>query len=220
MTKTLLRFILLFVVTYGVGVYAFSKIDFFSSWHVFFRKSVELVVSNALPSCEIETQKFVDPVSKKEDKTMMYLVYGNPFLMKKALEDARATGQGYATMPTKSTQFKLFEMFTIPLLFLVAIFLATPMAIKQKLKGLAMSSSILFIFLLIKVLLLALFNISNARIGVYELTDDNMSVLNTFISMFSLGFSMSLALILWLIWGFRKSSFMFFLNQIFSNLSK
>ncbi|MBK8403318.1 MAG: hypothetical protein IPL25_04275 [Saprospiraceae bacterium] len=220
MTKTLLRFILLFVVTYGVGVYAFSKIDFFSSWHVFFRNSVELVVSNALPSCEIETQKFVDPVSKKEDKTMMYLVYGNPFLMKKALEDARATGQGYATMPTKSTQFKLFEMFTIPLLFLVAIFLATPMAIKQKLKGLAMSSSILFIFLLIKVLLLALFNISNARIGVYELTDDNMSVLNTFISMFSLGFSMSLALILWLIWGFRKSSFMFFLNQIFSNLSK
>ncbi|MBK7696989.1 MAG: hypothetical protein IPI30_22595 [Saprospiraceae bacterium] len=83
-----------------------------------------------------------------------------------------------------------------------------------------MSSSILFLFLLIKVLLLALFNISNARIGVYELTDDNMSVLNTFISMFSLGFSMSLALILWLIWGFRKSSFMFFLNQIFSNLSK
>ncbi len=65
MTKTLLRFILLFVVTYGVGVYAFSKINFFSSWHVFFRKSVELVVSNALPSCEIETQKFVDPVSKK-----------------------------------------------------------------------------------------------------------------------------------------------------------
>ena len=110
MTKTLLRFILLFVVTYGVGVYAFSKINFFSSWHVFFRKSVELVVSNALPSCEIETQKFVDPVSKKEDRTMMYLVYGNPFLMKKALEDARATGQGFATMPTKSTQFKLFEI--------------------------------------------------------------------------------------------------------------
>ena len=123
-------------------------------------------------------------------------------------------------MPTKSIQFKLFEMFTIPLLFLISIFIATPIAVRQKLKGLLWSAIILLVFLLFKVLLLALFNISNARIGVYELTDASMSSLNTLISMFSLGFSMSLALILWLIWGFRKSSFIHYLNQIFSNLSK
>jgi len=220
MLRSLLRFILLFIVTYGLGVFAFSKMDIFTSLHAFFRNSVEFVVSTALPSCEIEAQKFVDPITKKEDKTMMYLVYGNPFLMKKALEEARASGQGYATMPTKSIQFKLFEMFTIPLLFLISIFIATPIAVSQKLKGLLWSAIILFVFLLFKVLLLALFNISNARIGVYELTDGNMSSLNTLISMFSLGFSMSLALILWLILGFRKSSFIHYLNQIFSNLSK
>jgi hypothetical protein len=220
MVPKILKFTLFFLLAYGLSVFLVSKVPGADSIYTLIRNSVGGVVGIALPSAQIESQVFSDPATGKSDVSAMYLVYGNPVLMKKTMEEALASGVTQVTLPTRSISFRLFEMFMVPLLFLVSIFIATPMNHKHRWMGLIWTLLILFVFLLIRCVVISLFSISNDRIGVYELEDSSMKFLQTVISIFSLGFSMSLAFVLWLIFGFRHSVFIDMLQNIFKNQSK
>lgn len=217
MIRTILKFTLVFLLAYAFSVLVVTYVPGANGIYSLIRNSVETVVKLSLPSAHIESQVYSDPATGRSDASAMYLVYGNPFLIKRAMDEAKAGGVSQISLPTRSLTFKLFEMFLVPLLFLVSIFLATPMGNRQRWKGMGLTLFILFLFLLSRCVVISLFGISNDRIGVYELGDSAMKFLQNLISVFSLGFSMSLAFVLWLIFGFRQSLFIDTLQKIFKN---
>ena len=146
----------------------------------------------------------------------MYLVYGNPILIAKAMEEAKLTHNQYAKVPTYSTQFFLFEMYIVPLIFVIALFVASPIPNNKKWKGLGISFVLMYSFILMKTIILTLFTISNAQIGIYELSDATMQFLSRFISFLTLGLSIFIGFLLWLIFGFRNSTF----TSVFETLFK
>ncbi|MEP7196335.1 MAG: hypothetical protein ABI851_07420 [Saprospiraceae bacterium] len=202
--KAIIRFAITFVISYGLCLFMFQT-NLLSGIINRFNKAVcTSWISTTLPSADISTQDINDKTKSASD---IYLVYGNPLLIQKAKEEARQSKQAYATLPTKSMELHLFEMFVVPLFFILSLFVATPIAWKEKLKGLVISFVLLYAVILLKLLMLSLFEISNSRIGVYELGDSSMNLLSKVLGIFTLGLSLSLAFILWLIFGFRKSSF-------------
>ncbi|MBK9270049.1 MAG: hypothetical protein IPM48_00495 [Saprospiraceae bacterium] len=213
MRSELLKFIGFFFLSYLFCILILTQSFLSNSSYAFIRSMVVFSVKAALPSAHIEGQIYKDISTGQIDHSSMYLVYGNPYLVQKAIEDARAAGLSEVSVPTKSVRFKLFEMFLVPLFFLISIFLATNIQLKTKWKGLVWSLLILGMFLFLRCIFLVLYHISSEQIGIYELSESAMGNLSWLVSVFTLGFNMSLAFILWLIFGFRKSSFV---NQFLS----
>ena len=196
-----IRFALVFIICYGICLVLFQiravSVPFYAALKVLTTGSV----SSSLPSADISSQW----KNREGGGSDIYIVYGNPVLIQAAKQEAKNSGQRYATLPTKSLELHLFEMFIVPVLFLIGLYVATPMHWKPKLMNLCIAFAILIIYLLFKIILLSLFEISNARIGVYELGDSAMQFLGKILGVFSLGLTITLAFVLWLIFGFRNS---------------
>lgn len=217
MMKDILKFLFIFIFCYILFMWLLSQWGDRMGVYSVFRSAVTGLVTVCLPSAHIESQIFRNPETNQTDPSSMYLVYGNPVLIQRAMDEAKKSGHSEIRIPTYSTTFKLFEMFGVPLFFLLSIFIATPLSIKLKMKGMAISLFLMFVFLLFRCVFLSLFSISNQQIGIYELSGSSMDLLGVMVSVFSLGFSMSLCFVLWLIFGFRRSAFITYLTQIFKS---
>jgi hypothetical protein len=218
MKTAILKFSGIFLICYLVCLGLFTQSFVGNATYKILRGITTKSIQWVLPSAHVEAQEYKDPNSGKKDPSAMYLVYGNPLLIKKAMEEARKSGQSQVNIPTRSIVFRLFEMFLVPLFFLISIFIATPLSIKEKLKGLGYSLLILLLFLILRCIILAMFNISNDQIGIYEYSESTMDNLSFLVSVFTLGFNMSLAFVLWLYFGFRKSSFSVFFISLFNQV--
>ncbi|MBK7812693.1 MAG: hypothetical protein IPO62_07425 [Saprospiraceae bacterium] len=218
MKAAILKFSGIFLICYLICLGLFTQSFIGNAAYKLLRGISTKSIQWVLPSAHIESQEYIDPSSGKKDPSAMYLVYGNPLLIKKAMDEARKSGQSQANIPTRSIVFRLFEMFLVPILFLISIFVATPLTIKEKLKGLCCSLVILLLFLVLRCIILAMFNISNDQIGIYEYSNGTMDNLSFLVSVFTLGFNMSLAFVLWLYFGFRKSSFSTYFVSLFNQL--
>lgn len=78
----------------------------------------------------------------------------------------------------------------------------------------------MFLYINSKTIFYALSVISDSTIGIYKLSQSASSMLTRFINLTSLGFSITLAFILWLIFGFRKSEIATFLVLILTKSQK
>ncbi|NOT37761.1 MAG: hypothetical protein HOP11_10330 [Saprospiraceae bacterium] len=212
--KDIFRFAGLFILCYFVCIFLY-RVDFVKSMINKPLRSYSVGwISSFLPSAEISQQNIA---GKSGIDAEMYLIYGNPILIEKAKKEAKQSGQAYATIPTKSMELHLFEMFVVPVFFLISLFIATPLILKEKMKGLLISLLIIFMFISIKLICLSTFEISNSRIGIYELGDSEMKTLSILLGVFSLGFTLMLSFILWLVFGFKKSNFVQIFNSLFKN---
>lgn len=78
----------------------------------------------------------------------------------------------------------------------------------------------MFLYINSKTIFYALSVISDSTIGIYKLSQSASSMLTRFINLTSLGFSITLAFILWLVFGFRKSEIASFLVLILTKSQK
>ena len=164
---------------------------------------------------DISVQDFINDKGKK-DIDKMYLVFGNPKTIKAEMEEARRLRLSEVKISTFSTQFFFFVMFYVPIIFLISIFIASPMSFKDKLKGLGISLLFLSFLLIVKIGLYTWFSIANERIGIYELSESGLSVLSFMVSSLSIGLVIIFCLCLWLYFGFRKSAFLAGFTSLFS----
>lgn len=204
--KYLGKFVLFFLLSYGILLYIFSNESMRLRMNKLYAKSVHSIVSLGLPSAHIETQEVFLP-NGKVDPDKVFLVYGNPKTINHEMAEARRNKLTEVKISTFSTQFYFFELFTVPLLFLLCLFIATPMSLRNKIVFAALSGAILFLLINAKTILYTLSVIAESQIGIYELSQSGFNTLNRIISLTSLGFSIILAFFLWLIFGFRKSEF-------------
>ena len=212
----IVRFVIIFIVLYALLTFLSGQRPVANTIYPALKSITTWVVEISLPSSFIESQDVVNEQTKKPEPDKMYLVYGNPVLITKAIEEAKLTHNQYAKIPSYSTQFFLFEMFIVPLIFVIALFIGSPIPNSRKWKGLGISLALLMVFILTKIIILTLFTISNSQIGIYELSDSMMNFLSRFISFLSLGLSIFIGFMLWLIFGFRYSTF----TNVFESLFK
>lgn len=177
-----------------------------------FRNSVEWVLKQTFPEAYIETQNFAD-ANNQLDPNSFYLVYGNPATI--AAEEKYAAQQQLKEykISTFSFQFFIFQMFVVPFVFLFSIFLSSPINWKKKLINTGYAALALLALILLKTLLLTLFSIANSQIGIYTLSESQLSWVFHIISAMTLGYSVMFVFCLWLLLGFRNSTF----NTLFSN---
>ncbi len=209
--KSISRFAILFVLFYALCLLLFQSSVVSKPVNQLLKGISTGWIAALLPSADISSQQ----VASSKSASDIYIVYGNPVLIQAAKEYALKNKQQYATLPTKSMEIHLFEMYIVPVFFLLSLFVATPMSIKNKTVGIIIGVLILVLYILIKLLCLSLFEISNAQIGIYELSDKLMRNLSTLLGVLSLGLTITLAFVIWLIFGFRKSSFADNLSQFF-----
>ncbi|MBK8956128.1 MAG: hypothetical protein IPM34_11315 [Saprospiraceae bacterium] len=217
--KEILRFVLLFILTYA-AVMLLLNIPFIQNGiQQSVRSVVKVFVKASFPNAYIDTQDYKD-ASGKADPNVFYLTYGNPEIIQAEHDYAKRNQLMEYKISTYSIQLYIFQLFTVPLVFILSLFLASPMLWKPKLKFLLTSLSIMFMLILLKTDMLILYNINMSQIGLYKLEDQDMANLLRFISMLTLGFSVMLGFILWLVFGFRNSQFVQLVDSFFKNIKQ
>lgn len=217
--KDILKFVLLFLLSYGLLIYISNLFPVQSIINGVFRNTVELVVKSSLPAAYIETQNFYDE-NQKLDPNVFYIVYGNPDVLHAEKEFAKKQGLKEYKISTYSIQLYIFQMVTVPLVFLISIFLATPIVWRTKIKVILISLLSLLILILGKCVLLVLFNIANANIGIYTLSESMLEMVFRIVMMLTLGFSVIFIFCLWLLLGFRNSLFLTQFNNFIKSFQK
>lgn len=215
--KEILKFLLLFLGVYAVVIFLQNFQPVQSAIQHGFRTSIELFLKASFPKAYIETQNYQDAAGKF-DANIFYLRYGNPEVIQAEHDFARKNQMKEYKISSHSIQLYIFQLFTVPMAFLLALFMASPMLWKPKLKYLLLTMGIMSLIILLKVNLLTLYNMNISKIGVYTLTIQELSWVFRLISMLTLGFSIMICFILWLLFGFRNSRFAFIVNSFFKNL--
>ncbi len=208
----ILKFIGLCLVFYTAFMMLFKLDGIESGMNKGFRNTVEWILKKTFPEAFIETQDFKD-ASNRIDPNSFYLVYGNPSVIQAEKDYATQNQLSEYKISTFSLQFFIFQIFVVPFIFLISIFLASPMPWRSKLIYLSIASLILILVMIAKLILLTQFSIANNQIGIYELSDSSLKLVFYIVSAMTLGFSIMLVFCLWLILGFRQSAF----NNLFSN---
>jgi len=89
---------------------------------------------------------------------------------------------------------------------------------RKKGSSLSFALLILLVVILIKVYFLILYNLNASATGVYRLSESELEWVLRLISMLTLGFSVMLCFVLWLIFGFRKSNLTTVFSDYFKNM--
>lgn len=217
--QPIVRFILFFVIAYALIAYTADHAPVNTLVQNVFKWTVEHFAQSTFQDAFIETQK-INHESGGTDKNAFYLVYGNPTTIKREQDEALKQGLSQYRISSYSIQLFTFQMFTVPIAFLLSLFMACPMKSRSKLKNFILAASILIFIILIKSMILLGFSMSNQSIGIYQYSDETMQNLARLISMMSLGFSIMVGFILWLIFGFRNSTLAEFINGYIKNAEK
>ncbi len=217
--KEILKFVVLFLISYGLLIYISNLNHVQSIINTAFRNSVEFTVQSALPEAFIETQNYPD-ADQKIDYSVFHIVYGNPAVIKAEKDFATKQRLKEYRISTFSKQLFIFHILTVPLIFLISIFLATPMTWKTKLKSLGISLLLLILLILGKCVLLVLYFIADSKIGIYSLSDSTFSIVYRMAMVLTLGFSIIFCFCLWLFLGFRNSLFSSQFNNFIKSFQK
>jgi hypothetical protein len=212
----LAKFVVLFLVSYSVIIFIADLEPVKAIINNSFRSLVESSVKIALPDAFIETQDYFDK-NRKSDINVFHLVYGNPAVIKAETDLALKQKLKEYRISTYSINFYIFQMLTVPLVFLISLFISTPIDWKTMVKSTGIGIVLLLLLILFKCILFSMYSIANSKIGIYEMSDSTLSFLNRTVVVLSLGFSVIYVFSLWLILGFRKSIFLTQFNQFIKN---
>lgn len=214
--KPLYRFILLTILVYAMIMVMLSN-SFASKFLCSgFQEMTTIFLKWTLPEAHIESQQAFDAL-KRPDPNSFHLIYGNPEIIRAEHQYARSQNLKEYKISTYSIQLFFFQLFTVPVAFLLALFIATPMPWKQKVKFSGIGIVLLLIAILSKVYLLMLYNFNVSAIGVYRLSASGMEWITRIISMLTLGFSIMLCFVLWLLLAFRNSKLASLISDYLKN---
>ncbi|MDX1683737.1 MAG: hypothetical protein R3275_00800 [Saprospiraceae bacterium] len=200
----ILRFALLFLLTYFILTAVVSWMGMDSGINSFFRGISKSTLSLTMSELKFNTKPERQNGILNDNKMIVEFEWTEEKIQE-AIQEARRTGKADIEVPYRFISYLIFEFFVVPFLFLISLILATPMQWRLKLTNGLIACLIMLAFLLVKLYIMTLFSVSKARIDVYELSDGTMDVLLTVVSMLTMGFSIIIAFFLWLIFIFRNS---------------
>ena len=214
----ILRFAVFFIGSYFLLTGATQLPGINGTINAIFRGISKTALSTSLPQLKINT-KAARENGVLDDNKMIVEFEWTEEKVQAAIAKARRLRQADLQVPYRFISYLIFEFFLVPMLFLISLILATPMALKPKVKWGSIAVLALLMFLLLKLYLMTIFSVSNARIDVYELSNTTMSRLQWLAGVMTMGLSIMLSFFIWLIFVFRKSDLKVLINKWFSTLS-
>ena len=209
------KFLIIFALSYGALMFLVQLPGVDQGIHTFFRKTSEKFIATVMPKAYISSEPATE--GSVTDHQTMLLVFGNKETVQREIAEARRQRQAYVKVSTFSTRFFLFQFYTVPLIFFISLIIATPMPKwRSKLLSLLIGVAALMAFFLTKLYIFTLFTISKGNIGVYELGHEWTLRLRDLSSVLTLGFSIILAVFLWFLVAFRKSTLMLEVQSFFA----
>ena len=212
--KPLIQFLLITVLSYSLLIALLSTSAASGALCNSFRIVSTAFLHLTLPEAYIHSQEAF--VQQKKDLNSFHIIYGNAEVIQAEHQYARSQNIKEYKISSHSIQLFFFQLVTVPISFLMALFIATPMPWRKKGRSLSIALFILLVVILIKVYFLILYNLNASATGVYRLSESELEWVLRLISMLTLGFSVMLCFVLWLIFGFRKSN----LTNVFSDYFK
>lgn len=216
--QPIIRFAIILLISYFALNALVSFTPAGAVMNAMFRELSETVLSVCFSDLNINT-KAERAGGAVDDNKMIVEFKWTQSKINEIMEEARRTGRTDIEVPYRFISFLIFEFFLVPLIFLLALIIATPMpSIKDKIIGGVLSIFAMLIFLYGKMYVMTIFSVSKAKIDVYELSDSTMNILLTVVSLMTMGLSVIVAFFLWLIFMFRKSEIKNLMTSWFNTL--
>lgn len=160
--------------------------------NVFYKKAY----SNIKSSKDVPPNPYHLIVSFQNDKTVQ-----------KAIAEARKNRSPKVNLDTKFFDFHIDIKLLFPFLFLLSLIIITPVPWQRKLKGLAISFLIMYLFITMGLCFVTSYNIASANIGIYEVSDSTLAFYKKLGTIVNPMTDMTFAMLLWILVFFRKDDF-------------
>ncbi len=201
--KKILLFLLFFLLIYSACVALFQVPAFWKSNTQLISSFSEYSFSTLLP----KTYFRIGPEGGKDAVTdAVRVTFKDKGLIEQIKREAKARGQKSIDLSAEFFTVYLNSMWRIPICFLIALFLATPVAWKQRLINLLIAIPILFLLVHIKFFFVTLYRLSVVYPDVYDLNPVTSGIAYFFENSVELGATILLIMLIWVISFFRKGN--------------
>lgn len=200
----IIRFLVLFFVSYGVIIFLFTTDALKPAVHGFYKNSSCNISSVLMSRADVISQFERQGNTVSYDRVVVR-VGANQKEIDRRIAEARRLGLSEIKNPVCDIPFKPFEFFTVPLVFVFSLVLVTPMGFKKKLISILLAVLGMLIFLWLKFYIQILFSINFVYpIGMYELGSTGRSILEFLSQAMTMGLSIMVGVVLWLILSYKS----------------
>lgn len=139
--------------------------------------------------------------------------FQNQEAVDKAIVEARRQRAQSIDLDTKFFDFQIDIKLIFPLLFLLSLIVVSPIPWKRKGIAAAIGFVAMFLFLTAGFYFITGYNVANANIGIYELSDTSRSIYKFFATIANPVTDMTFGLLLWILLCFKKEDFKTMMND-------
>lgn len=173
------------------------------------KTSATLFRATTLPFLETLYPKVLLRLDKTKNPNVLILSFVSQTAVEEQRQILRKNGGKSASVDLQGYEHKLFlkEFFLMPLLFLLALILATPIRLFRKLKAIGLGIVIFYIFTLLNLINWALFCIASHQLGAYELSATQMQIVIWLDNLTKLAAPTFFCILIWALVCFNKQDF-------------
>ncbi len=196
------RFALLFVVWYVFWIWMVQRAEFSRPGYALLSQWMDTALELSYSDADFE----VEPeYSGTETRIKIVFTWSENHIQRaKALALERGTKA--ISVPYHFIKFKPYLAFALPMILLWSLILASPYAqLWKKILDFVLLTVVLGILLTARIELYTLFEMSNFRMGIYELSEGTMRTLNRVLEAWTLGVNLVVVLLLWAGWVVPRS---------------
>lgn len=207
--KSGLRFLLAFLLVYGVLMAISMTGPVASASNAIYRKASHPIIQSLLPKAYMHFKE------GKESAGIIRVEYISKEKLDRQVNQQRTPGSKKVSVTGYDYEIFFHRVFLSLFVFFLSLMLLSPIRRKEKLIGILVGGLVLFAFSLLKIYLLLMTVFNDAQVAVYESSEATMNVVNGILTHFTLSVSLLMIVVLWLFFAFRKGNWNGFLDQKF-----
>ncbi len=196
------RFALFFVVWYAFWIWFVQRGEFSRPAYTMLSQWIHTVLEMVYSDADFE----VDPEHSGTEARIKIVFTWSESHIERAKAMALERGTKAISVPYHFIKFKPYLAFALPMILLWALILASPYAqLWKKVFDFVLLTIVLGLLLTLRIGLYTLFEMSNFRMGIYELSEGAMHWLNRVLEAWTLGVNVMMVLLVWIAWVVPRS---------------
>lgn len=202
--RKVILFVVIFFLSYGLLMVFLSLQGVKPGLHSFYKNSSTTFSSVFLSRADIQSQ-FERVGTKISYDRFVVRIGANQKEIDRRIDEARQKGLKEINNPVCDIPFKAFEFYTVPLVFIFSLLIATPMRPRKKILHLSIGVIAMLLFLWVKFLIQILFSINFIYpIDMYMLGSTGRSIVEFLSQAMTMGFSIILGVVIWLSLSYKS----------------
>jgi hypothetical protein len=200
--KKLLKYGGIFLVSYLLITLLFNSRSVKTGHASFFQGTTQSIIKTLVPEAFIR----FDAADSKNPYTIR-VVYNSQLNVDNQIAEARRKRTPNINLQVYDFNFDIFVLYILPLGFLIALLIASPVPWKRKLMASILGYLALIIFCVVRLWILVLHQISRESLEIYNYSTATVNTLGTLSSFFTPGLVIVVTVFIWIGVTFRKEDF-------------